>query len=73
MKFDMGKSSAKVYVQSSDGIKFADVAGEDEAKENLSEVVDYLHNPNKYKEIGRFHAEGHFACGPSGNRQNNAG
>ena len=52
MKFDMGKSSAKVYVQSSDGIKFADVAGEDEAKENLSEVVDYLHNPNKYKEIG---------------------
>ena len=51
MKFDMGKSSAKVYVQSSDGIKFADVAGEDEAKENLSEVVDYLHNPNKYNQL----------------------
>ena len=47
-----GKSNAKVYVKSSEGIKFSDVAGEDEAKENLAEIVDYLHNPDKYKEIG---------------------
>ena len=66
MKFDMGKSSAKVYVQSSDGIKFADVAGEDEAKENLSEVVDYLHNPNKYKEIGASMPKGILLMGPPG-------
>lgn len=66
MKFDMGKSSAKVYVQSSDGIKFADVAGEDEAKENLSEVVDYLHNPNKYKEIGASMPKGILLVGPPG-------
>ena len=52
MIFGMGKSNAKVYVKSSEGIKFSDVAGEDEAKENLSEIVDYLHNPAKYKEIG---------------------
>ena len=49
---NMGKSGAKVYVKSSEGIKFDDVAGEDEAKENLTEIVDYLHNPNKYKDIG---------------------
>ena len=66
MKFDMDKSSAKVYVQSSDGIKFADVAGEDEAKENLSEVVDYLHNPNKYKEIGASMPKGILLVGPPG-------
>lgn len=66
MKFDMGKRSAKVYVQSSDGIKFADVAGEDEAKENLSEVVDYLHNPNKYKEIGASMPKGILLVGPPG-------
>ena len=66
MKFDMGKSSAKVYVQSSDGIKFADVAGEDEAKENLSEVVDYLHNQNKYKEIGASMPKGILLVGPPG-------
>ena len=66
MKFDMGKSSAKVYVQSSNGIKFADVAGEDEAKENLSEVVDYLHNPNKYKEIGASMPKGILLVGPPG-------
>ena len=68
MKFDMGKSSAKVYVQSSDGIKFADVAGEDEAKENLSEVVDYLHNPNKYKEIGASMPKGILLVGPPAKR-----
>ena len=66
MKFDMGKRSEKVYVQSSDGIKFADVAGEDEAKENLSEVVDYLHNPNKYKEIGASMPKGILLVGPPG-------
>ena len=66
MKFDMGKRNAKVYVQSSDGIKFADVAGEDEAKENLSEVVDYLHNPNKYKEIGASMPKGILLVGPPG-------
>ena len=53
MMFNMGKSNAKVYVKSSDGIKFSDVAGEDEAKENLAEIVDYLHDPGKYQEIGR--------------------
>ena len=52
MIFSMGKSNAKVYVKSSEGIRFSDVAGEDEAKENLSEIVDYLHNPGKYKEVG---------------------
>ena len=66
MKFDMGKSNAKVYVQSSGGIKFADVAAEDEAKENLSEVVDYLHNPNKYKEIGASMPKGILLVGPPG-------
>ncbi|MCI6868057.1 MAG: ATP-dependent metallopeptidase FtsH/Yme1/Tma family protein, partial [Lachnospiraceae bacterium] len=52
MMFGMGKSNAKVYVKSSEGIRFTDVAGEDEAKDNLKEIVDYLHNPAKYKEIG---------------------
>ena len=52
MAFGMGKSNAKVYVQSSEGIRFSDVAGEDEAKENLAEIVDYLHNPKKYTDVG---------------------
>lgn len=50
MSFGMGKSSAKIYVKSSEGIRFRDVAGEDEAKENLCEIVEYLHNPARYKE-----------------------
>ena len=66
MKFDMGKSSAKVYVQSSDGIKFADVAGEDEAKENLSEIVNYLHDPSKYRDIGASMPKGILLVGPPG-------
>lgn len=57
MMFNMGKSNAKVYVQSSDGIKFDDVAGEDEAKEALYEIVDYLHDPQKYEDIGASGAE----------------
>ena len=52
MMFGMGKSNAKIYVNSSEGIHFSDVAGEDEAKENLAEIVEYLHNPDKYREIG---------------------
>ena len=52
MMFNLGKSNAKVYVKSSDGIKFSDVEGVDEAEENLQEIVDYLHNPEKYREIG---------------------
>lgn len=62
----MGKSGAKVYVKSSEGIKFADVAGEDEAKENLTEVVDYLHNPGKYKDIGASMPKGILLVGPPG-------
>ena len=66
MSFNMGKSNAKVYVKSSDGIKFSDVAGEDEAKENLAEIVDYLHNPDKYKEIGASMPKGILLVGPPG-------
>jgi len=66
MMFNMGKSNAKVYVHSSDGIKFADVAGEDEAKENLAEIVDYLHNPKKYEEIGAKMPKGLLLVGPPG-------
>ena len=66
MIFGMGKSNAKVYVKSSEGIKFSDVAGEDEAKENLSEIVDYLHNPAKYKEIGASMPKGILLAGPPG-------
>ena len=66
MMFNMGKSNAKVYVQSSDGIKFSDVAGEDEAKENLAEIVDYLHTPEKYKEIGAQMPKGILLVGPPG-------
>ena len=63
---NMGKSGAKVYVKSSEGIKFEDVAGEDEAKENLTEIVDYLHNPNKYKDIGASMPKGILLVGPPG-------
>lgn len=66
MSFGMGKSSAKIYVKSSDGIKFSDVAGEDEAKENLKEIVDYLHNPDKYKKIGASMPKGLLLVGPPG-------
>ena len=66
MAFGMGKSNAKVYVKSSDGIKFADVAGEDEAKENLKEIVDYLHKPEKYREIGASMPKGILLVGPPG-------
>ena len=66
MMFGMGKSNAKVYVKSSEGISFADVAGEDEAKENLQEIVDYLHNPSKYKEIGASMPKGVLLVGPPG-------
>lgn len=66
MIFGMGKSNAKVYVKSSEGIKFSDVAGEDEAKENLSEIVDYLHNPEKYKEVGASMPKGILLVGPPG-------
>ena len=66
MIFGMGKSSAKVYVKSSEGIKFSDVAGEDEAKENLAEIVDYLHNPSKYREIGASIPKGILLVGPLG-------
>ena len=66
MMFNMGKSNAKVYVKSAEGIKFADVAGEDEAKENLQEVVNYLHDPTKYKEIGASMPKGILLVGPPG-------
>ena len=66
MMFNMGKSNAKVYVQSSDGIKFSDVAGEDEAKENLTEIVEYLHNPKNYTEIGASMPKGILLVGPPG-------
>ena len=62
----MGKSNAKVYVQSTEGIHFADVAGEDEAKENLQEVVNYLHDPSKYKDIGAQMPKGILLVGPPG-------
>ena len=66
MMFGMGKSNAKVYVPSSEGIRFDDVAGEDEAKENLSEIVDYLHNPQKYTEVGASMPKGVLLVGPPG-------
>ena len=66
MMFNMGKSNAKVYVKSSNGIRFSDVAGEDEAKENLTEIVEYLHNPGKYKEIGASMPKGILLVGPPG-------
>ena len=66
MMFGMGKSNAKVYVQSTQGIRFADVAGEDEAKENLQEIVNYLHDPSKYEEIGASMPKGILLVGPPG-------
>lgn len=66
MMFGMGKSNAKVYVKSSKGIKFSDVAGEDEAKENLTEIVEYLHDPKCYKEIGASMPKGILLVGPPG-------
>ena len=66
MMFGMGKSNAKVYVKSSEGIRFDDVAGEDEAKENLAEIVEYLHDPSKYREIGASMPKGVLLVGPPG-------
>ena len=66
MSFGLGKSSAKVYVQSTKGIRFADVAGEDEAKESLQEIVDYLHDPSKYTEAGATMPKGILLVGPPG-------
>ncbi len=66
MAFGMGKSNAKVYVPSTDGIRFSDVAGEDEAKESLAEIVDYLHNPKKYSDVGASMPKGVLLVGPPG-------
>ena len=66
MMFNMGKSNAKVYVKSTEGIRFDDVAGEDEAKENLTEIVNYLHDPSKYQEIGASMPKGVLLVGPPG-------
>ena len=66
MMFNAGKSNAKVYVKSSDGIKFTDVEGVDEAEESLQEIVDYLHNPDKYREIGASMPKGVLLVGPPG-------
>lgn len=66
MSFGMGKSNAKVYVQSTEGIHFDDVAGEDEAKESLAEIVDYLHNPKKYTDVGASMPKGLLLVGPPG-------
>ena len=66
MSFGLGKSNAKVYVPSSDGIRFSDVAGEDEAKESLAEIVDYLHNPKKYSDAGAQMPKGVLLVGPPG-------
>ena len=66
MAFGMGKSNAKVYVPSTEGIRFSDVAGEEEAKENLQEIVDYLHNPEKYTKVGASMPKGVLLVGPPG-------
>ena len=66
MSFGFGKSNAKIYVKSSEGIKFSDVAGEDEAKESLAEIVEYLHDPSKYREIGASMPKGILLVGPPG-------
>lgn len=66
LSFGMGKSNAKLYVQSTKGIRFSDVAGEDEAKENLAEIVDYLHDPDKYTEVGATMPRGVLLVGPPG-------
>ena len=66
MSFNMGKSNAKVYVKSSDGIRFSDVAGVEEAEESLTEIVNYLHDPTKYREIGATMPKGVLLVGPPG-------
>ena len=66
LMFNMGKSNARVYVKSSDGIRFSDVEGVDEAENNLAEIVDYLHNPEKYREIGATMPKGVLLVGPPG-------
>ena len=66
MMFGMGKSKARIYVKSTEGIKFSDVAGEDEAKENLAEIVEYLHNPGRYRDIGAKMPKGILLVGPPG-------
>lgn len=66
MQFGMGKSNAKIFVKPTNGIKFADVAGEDEAKDSLQEVVEYLHNPTKYRDIGAKMPKGILLVGPPG-------
>ena len=66
LSFGLGKSNAKIYVQSTEGISFDDVAGEDEAKESLAEIVDYLHNPKKYTEVGASMPKGVLLVGPPG-------
>lgn len=66
MQFGLGKSNAKIFVKPTDGIKFSDVAGEDEAKDSLKEVVSYLHNPSRYKEIGAKMPKGILLVGPPG-------
>ena len=66
LSFGLGKSNAKIYVQSTEGISFDDVAGEDEAKESLAEIVDYLHNPKKYTEVGASMPKGVLLIGPPG-------
>ena len=66
MMFGLGKSNAKIYVKSSEGIKFSDVAGEDEAKESLAEIVQYLHDPSQYREIGARMPKGILLVGPPG-------
>ena len=66
MMFGMGRSNAKVYVKSAEGIRFDDVAGEDEAKESLTEIVEYLHDPGKYKSIGAKMPKGILLVGPPG-------
>lgn len=68
MMFGMGKSNAKVYVPSEEGIRFSDVAGEDEAKENLAEIVDYLHQPSSIQRLVLPCQKGVLLVRPSGNR-----
>ena len=66
MQFGMGKSNAKIFVKPTNGIKFSDVAGEDEAKDSLQEVVEYLHDPTKYRDIGAKMPKGILLVGPPG-------
>ena len=73
MQFGMGKSNAKIFVKPTNGIKFSDVAGEDEAKDSLQEVVEYLHDPTKYRDIGAKMPKGILLVGPPGTRPLQAG